>query len=122
MRARPLALLASFVTGVAVAAGACGETLPSDQTSTTGSGGATTSSGATGSAATSSATTAASSGGMGGAGTGGAGTGGTGGALDCFPHPTTHVEIINACTTAQEIDLTPVLPLLNMDGTLPPLP
>ena len=42
--------------------------------------------------------------------------------LSCFANPTTHLEIINACTTAQAIDKTPVLPLLRPDGTLPPLP
>ena len=35
---------------------------------------------------------------------------------------TTHDEIINACTTAQKIYKDPNLPLLNPDGTLPPLP
>lgn len=40
----------------------------------------------------------------------------------CFTNPQTHVEIINACTTAEKIDRQPVLPLLNPDGTLPPLP
>jgi|JI6StandDraft_1071083.scaffolds.fasta_scaffold76003_3 hypothetical protein len=40
----------------------------------------------------------------------------------CFMNPQTHVEIINACTTAEKIDRQPVLPLLNPDGTLPPLP
>lgn len=40
----------------------------------------------------------------------------------CFENPQTHHEIINACTTAQQIfkDSTP--PLLNADGSLPPLP
>lgn len=41
---------------------------------------------------------------------------------DCFTNPTTHEEIINACTTAVKVEKTPVLPLLNSDGTLPPLP
>ena len=40
----------------------------------------------------------------------------------CFMNPQTHVEIINACTTAQAIDKHPVLPLLLPDGGLPPLP
>lgn len=40
----------------------------------------------------------------------------------CATNPTTHLEIINACTNALEVDKTPVLPLLNADGTLPPLP
>ena len=41
---------------------------------------------------------------------------------DCITNPTTHLEIINACTTAQRVDKHPDLPLLNPDGTLPPLP
>jgi hypothetical protein len=40
----------------------------------------------------------------------------------CFENPTTHAEIINACTTAQKVTKTPTLPLLNQDGSLPPLP
>jgi len=40
----------------------------------------------------------------------------------CFTNPTTNYEIINACTTAQKIYKNPVLPLLNPDGSLPPLP
>lgn len=40
----------------------------------------------------------------------------------CFENPTTHAEIINACTTAQNVEKQPVLPLLNPDGSLPPLP
>jgi hypothetical protein len=42
--------------------------------------------------------------------------------LDCVKSPRTHVEILNACTTAQSVDKRPVLPLLRPDGTLPPLP
>ena len=66
----------------------------------------------------------AGNGGQGGAGgaTGGGGAGGTGGAPDCVMNPTTHEEIINACTGAEKIDKQPVLPLLNPDGSLPPLP
>ena len=41
---------------------------------------------------------------------------------DCFENPTTHDEIINACTTAQKIYKDSDPPLLNPDGTLPPLP
>ncbi len=41
---------------------------------------------------------------------------------DCFTNPTTHDEIINACTTAQKITKTPTLPLLLPDGGLPPVP
>lgn len=40
----------------------------------------------------------------------------------CFENPTTHEEIINACTTAQKIYKDPILPLLEPDGSLPPLP
>lgn len=53
---------------------------------------------------------------------GAAGQGGTGGAPDCVMIPMTHVEIINACTDAEKVDKKPVLPLLNPDGSLPPLP
>ena len=43
---------------------------------------------------------------------------------DCFqnPDPNSHVQIINACTTAQKIYKDPALPLANPDGSLPPLP
>ena len=41
---------------------------------------------------------------------------------DCFTNPTTHHEIVNACTDAQRIEKNPVLPLLNRDGSLPTLP
>ena len=46
------------------------------------------------------------------------------GGLDasCFMNPTTHNEIINACTTAEKIYKTTHPPLLNADGSLPPLP
>jgi hypothetical protein len=40
----------------------------------------------------------------------------------CFTNPTTHNEIINACTTAQKIFKDSHPPLLNPDGSLPPLP
>ena len=41
----------------------------------------------------------------------------------CFSGtPTTHEEIINACTTAQKIYKNSHPPLLNNDGSLPPLP
>lgn len=42
--------------------------------------------------------------------------------LACIESPRTHVEILNACTSAQSIEKRPVLPLLRSDGTLPPLP
>lgn len=38
------------------------------------------------------------------------------------PEPNENDQIINACTTAQKIYLTPVLPLVLPDGGLPPLP
>ena len=41
---------------------------------------------------------------------------------DCYTNPTTHEEIINACTTAQSVEKEVDLPLLNEDGSLPPLP
>jgi len=40
----------------------------------------------------------------------------------CFTNPQTHNEIINACTDAQKIEITTTPPLLNDDGSLPPLP
>ena len=40
----------------------------------------------------------------------------------CFMNPTTNDEIINACTTAQKYYKDSHPPLLNPDGTLPPLP
>ena len=40
----------------------------------------------------------------------------------CFTNPQTHDEIINACTTAQQIYRESNPPLLNADGTLPALP
>jgi hypothetical protein len=41
----------------------------------------------------------------------------------CFSGtPTTHEEIINACTTAQKLYKDSKPPLLDADGTLPPLP
>jgi hypothetical protein len=47
-----------------------------------------------------------------------------GGIPPCVQNPTTHAEIINACTADDvvKIDKHPVLPLLNADCTLPPLP
>ena len=41
---------------------------------------------------------------------------------DCVMNPTTHLEIINACTDAVRIAKNPTLPLLLSDGGLPPLP
>ena len=48
--------------------------------------------------------------------------GGVGPDASCFTNPQTHYEIINACTTAQSVDKTPVMPLQYSDGGLPPLP
>jgi hypothetical protein len=42
--------------------------------------------------------------------------------MSCYNQPTTHLEILNACTSAQSVSKQPVLPLLRADGTLPPLP
>jgi hypothetical protein len=45
--------------------------------------------------------------------------------LGCYAPPTInskHVEIINACTTAQQITKNPKLPLLPDSGVLPALP
>lgn len=40
----------------------------------------------------------------------------------CVQNPTTYLEIINACTDAVKIYKDSHPPLLNPDGTLPPLP
>lgn len=40
----------------------------------------------------------------------------------CSMSPMTHLEIINACTDAEFVEKAVSLPLLNPDGTLPPLP
>jgi hypothetical protein len=40
----------------------------------------------------------------------------------CFTNPQTHNEIINACTTADKIYKDSHPPLLDPDGSLPPLP
>lgn len=55
---------------------------------------------------------------------GGPGDAGIGSPPDasCFENPQTHNEIINACTTAQQIYKDSHPPLLKQDGTLPPLP
>ncbi len=109
MRARSLAIAGLLAIGAALGGGACDETVPSDQTAS--------------SASSSTTSSTSSGGGAGGAGTGGMGMGGGGGAApDCYMTPMTHVEIINACTDADKIDKKPDLPLLGMDGKLPPLP
>ncbi|MBX3189712.1 MAG: hypothetical protein KF819_21990 [Labilithrix sp.] len=45
-----------------------------------------------------------------------------GGPGDCVLNPTTHLEILNACTDAVQITKNPVLPLKLADGGLPPVP
>ncbi|HEX2573449.1 MAG TPA: hypothetical protein VH877_28125 [Polyangia bacterium] len=42
----------------------------------------------------------------------------------CFQNPTTHDEFINSCPPAgvEQVEKSPTLPLLNSDGSLPPLP
>jgi hypothetical protein len=41
---------------------------------------------------------------------------------DCVTNPVTSLDLLNACTDAGFIDKSPVLPLLQSDGGLPPLP
>jgi hypothetical protein len=107
-------LLAASALGAALAVGACGgDSLPSDTQSTATS---------TGDVTTTTGSDSTSSGGMGGGGGAGGSGGAGGGAPDCFTNPKTHVEIINACTTADEVDKSPKLPLLGPNGELPPLP
>lgn len=98
--------------------------LPSDTTGTTGKTSTTGTGAQGGTGGTTTGTGGATTTGTGGAGgTGGATTStGTGGSPDCVMDPKTHVEIINACTDAEKIDKQPKLPLLNPDGSLPPLP
>lgn len=99
MNQRLCAFLAASSIGAALAIGACGgRPLSSDTQST--------------------ATSAEEPG----ATTTGSGGGGAGGAPDCITNPKTHVEIINACTTADRVEKTPTLPLLGPSGELPPLP
>lgn len=88
-------VIAAALAVLASLAVACGDDVPSDAAAAAGSAGSAGSGGAAGQA-------------------------GAGGA--CSTKPTTHVEIINACTDAQAIDVSPVLPLLQPGGTLPPLP
>ena len=52
----------------------------------------------------------------------GGGDAADGGPPSCYTNPQTHYEIINACTDAQSFDKSPRLPLLQPDGSLPPLP
>jgi hypothetical protein len=112
MNQRLYAFVAVSSACAALAIGACGgDALPSDTQSTATSVGAMTGAGSTTTGGSS------SSGGMGGSGGGGAG-----GAPSCISNPVTHVEIINACTTADRIEKLSILPLLGPSGELPPLP
>ncbi len=118
MNQRLWIVLAASALGGAFGLGACGgDSLPSDaqSASSTSGEGTTTTTAVAGSSST---------GGMGGAGGSGSAsaTGAGGGAPDCFTNPMIHVEIINACTTADEIDKMSTLPLLGPNGELPPLP
>jgi hypothetical protein len=40
----------------------------------------------------------------------------------CVTDPMTHLELINACTTADSVDKLPFYPTLAPNGQLPPLP
>lgn len=46
--------------------------------------------------------------------------------LGCYANPTTSIQLLNSCppagVTVDQIDKKPTLPLLNPDGTRPPLP
>ncbi len=46
--------------------------------------------------------------------------------LGCYANPQTSTEILNSCpppgVTVDQVDKRPTLPLLNPDGTRPPLP
>lgn len=55
------------------------------------------------------------------------GGGGGGGGSDmagggCVSNPMTHLEIINACTDSQSVDITPFYPSAAPNGMLPALP
>ena len=43
-------------------------------------------------------------------------------AIPCVMNPMTNLEIINACTNAEFIDIMPHFPTLAPNGQLPPLP
>jgi hypothetical protein len=101
------ALLLAAV-GVAVTTfGACSSDTTSGKVGTGGAGGVPGATGGVGGKSSTDASTDASA---------------DAGSTDCFAHPTTHFEIINACTTAEAVDKSPNLPLLLADGGLPPLP
>jgi hypothetical protein len=93
----------------------CDGDVPSDTSNTAGTAGSNPQGGTAGTAGTGGAAGSNPQGGS-------AGAAGTGGSPDCVVSPKTHEEIINACTDAEKIDKMPVLPLLNPDGSLPPLP
>lgn len=40
----------------------------------------------------------------------------------CVSNPTTHIELLNACTTAESYDKQPFYPTLAPNGQLPSLP
>jgi hypothetical protein len=50
------------------------------------------------------------------------GGGGADMAQTCSMNPMTHVEIINACTDSQSVDIQPFFPTSAPNGTLPSLP
>lgn len=116
-RSAVFAIVASSLVA-AVLSGACGDSgAPTDQAS--GGGGVSGRSSATTTAPLSSATYSMS-GGLG----GGDADGRTAdsGPTDCVTNPTTYLEIINACTTAQRVVKDPDLSKYYVDGGLPPLP
>ncbi len=43
-------------------------------------------------------------------------------APSCVVTPTSHLELLNACTNAESFDKQPFYPTLAPDGELPPLP
>jgi len=81
-------------------AGGCSDSPPEGS----GSGGAGPAGPGVGPGPSSGTQAGSSSTGSGLGGTGANGMGGMGGAPDCFTNPQTHVEIINACTTAEKVD------------------
>lgn len=64
--------------------------------------------------------------GCGGSGNHGGGDAGGNGSDDmapsCARDPQTHLEIINACTDSQSVDIQPFYPAKAPNGQLPPLP
>jgi hypothetical protein len=116
-----LGLAAAVLATAALGGGACSNGAPSDQGNTSSSSsGATSTSSSSGSTSTSSSSSSSSTSTSTSSSSGG--DGGTGGMPNCVAHPVTYLDIINACTNAQQVALSPVLPLLEADGGLPPLP